>query len=176
MIGAAGGSSLGKLVDGEKLLFLFALVMIGVAAAMLRGRGRDSGANVHITPKIAVRLVAVGFGAGAISGFFGIGGGFLIVPGIMLGSGMSILNAIGSSLFSVGAFGTTTAVNYAFSGLVDWRVALEFIAGGALGGLVGMRLALRLAARKQMLIYIFAGIVFAVALYVATRAGLALLA
>ena len=42
---------------------------------------------------------------GALSGFFGIGGGFLIVPGIMLGSGMPILNAVGSSLLSVGASG-----------------------------------------------------------------------
>ena len=47
--------------------------------------------------------------------FFGIGGGFLIVPGLMLGSGMPILNAIGSSLFSVGGFGLTTAISYALS-------------------------------------------------------------
>ena len=77
--------------------------------------------------------MVVGLLTGAISGFFGIGGGFLIVPGIMLGSGMPILNAIGSSLFSVAAFGFTTAANYARSDLVDWKVALEFIAGGVVG-------------------------------------------
>jgi len=72
--------------------------------------------------------LAIGLIVGAFSGFFGIGGGFLIVPGIMLGGGMPILNAIGSSLLSVGTFGLTTAVNYALSGLVDWTIAALFIA------------------------------------------------
>jgi uncharacterized membrane protein YfcA len=49
-------------------------------------------------------LIAIGLVAGAVSGFFGIGGGSLIVPGLMLATGMPILNAIGSSLFSVGSF------------------------------------------------------------------------
>jgi uncharacterized membrane protein YfcA len=84
-----------------------------------------------LTPRIAARLVAVGLVVGAISGFFGIGGGFLIVPGLMLGSGMPILNAIGSSLLSVGSFGLTTAVNYALSGLVEWTIALREHAAAA---------------------------------------------
>ena len=83
----------------------------------------------------------------------------------MLGSGMPILNAVGSSLFSVGAFGLTTAINYAVSGLVDWRIALEFIAGGALGGLLGTRTALKLSAHKQALTYVFVAILFTVATY-----------
>ncbi|HUJ99564.1 MAG TPA: sulfite exporter TauE/SafE family protein, partial [Stellaceae bacterium] len=117
VVGAAIGSTLGKAFDGRKLLFVFALVMIAVGAAMLRPRLSGGDPGVRINPRIALRLIAVGLVAGAISGLFGIGGGFLIVPGIMLGSGMPILNAIGSSLFSVGAFGLTTAVNYALSGL-----------------------------------------------------------
>ena len=51
-------------------------------------------------------------------------GGFLVVPAIMMGSGMATIHAVGSSLVSVGAFGLTTAVSYAFAGLVDWRVAI----------------------------------------------------
>ena len=72
-----------------------------------------------------------------LSGFFGIGG-FLIVPGIMLGSGVAVLNAVGSSLLSVGAFGAATAANYAASGLVDWPVAGLFVAGGVAGGVLGL--------------------------------------
>lgn len=124
---------------------------------------------MRINPAIAVRLLGVGFLTGAISGFFGIGGGFLIVPGIMLGSGMPILNAIGSSLFSVSAFGLTTAANYALSGLVDWPVAVKFVVGGAIGGLLGIRLATRLAARRRLLTSIFAGVVYGVAAYMALR-------
>jgi hypothetical protein len=127
----SGDSTLGKLVDGQRLLLLFALVMIAVGLAMLRPRRAAGNEHVQLNLRIAIRLALLGLAAGFVSGFFGIGGGFLIVPGIMFGSGMPILNAIGSSLFAVGAFGLTTAMNYALSGLVDWGIALEFIAGGA---------------------------------------------
>ena len=173
--GAAIGSSLGKLVDGQKLLFLFALAMIAVGAAMLRPRAAAGDPGVRITPAIAVRLVVVGVIVGAFSGFFGIGGGFLIVPGIMLGSGMAILSAIGSSLLSVGAFGLTTAINYAISGLIDWKVAALFIIGGLVGGIFGTRTAVRLAADRRKLIYTFAAVIFAVAIYMLVRTGLPLL-
>ncbi len=171
VVGAALGSSLGKLVDGQKLLFLFALVMIAVGAAMLRPKENAGNPEVRITPWISARLVAIGLLAGLISGFFGIGGGFLIVPGIMLGSGMPIINAIGSSLFSVGTFGLTTAANYALSGLVDWGIALEFIVGGVLGGLIGLKAAMRLSRHKRALTYVFAGVIFAVAAYMLFRTG-----
>jgi hypothetical protein len=123
VVGAAFGSTLGKRVNGTELLLWFTLVMVAVGVAMLRPRSGDGDPAVRMTPAIAARLITVGLVTGALSGFFGIGGGFLIVPGIMLGSGMPILNAIGSSLFSVGAFGLTTAANYAQSGLIDWPVA-----------------------------------------------------
>lgn len=173
--GAAIGSSLGKLVDGQKLLFLFALAMIAVGAAMLRPRAAAGDPGVRITPAIAVRLVVVGLIVGAFSGFFGIGGGFLIVPGIMLGSGMAILSAVGSSLLSVGAFGLTTAINYAASGLIDWKTAALFIIGGLVGGIFGTRAAVRLAADRRKLIYTFAAVIFAVAIYMLVRTGLPLL-
>ena len=59
--------------------------------------------------------------------------------------------AVGSSLLAVGSFGLTTAVNYGWSGLVDWQVAAEYIAGGIAGGLIGMRLCNHLAPRKAAL-------------------------
>jgi len=170
IVGAAIGSTLGKLVDGQELLFLFALAMIAVSVAMLRPRAAGGDPNVRLTPSIAARLIAVGLVVGVISGFFGIGGGFLIVPGLMLGSGMPILNAIGSSLLSVGSFGLTTAVNYALSGLVEWTIALLFIAGGVGGGFLGMRAAMRLAANRRTLTFVFAGVIFAVAIYMLARA------
>jgi uncharacterized membrane protein YfcA len=174
-LGAAIGSSLGKLVPGENLLFLFALVMIAVGIAMLRPRAQG-GVICRMDRAIAFRLVAIGLAAGTISGFFGIGGGFLIVPGIMFSSGLPLINAIGSSLFGVGTFGLTTAVNYAISGFVDWEIAAEFIVGGAAGGLLGMRAACRLSTKKQALNYLFAGVIFAVALYMMTRTAMHLFA
>ena len=61
-------------------------------------------------------IVGLGLATGTMSGFFGIGGGFLIVPALMLATGMPIMNAVSSSLVAVTAFGLTTAASYAWSG------------------------------------------------------------
>ena len=65
------------------------------------------------------------------------------------------------SLFSVGSFALTTAINYALSGLIEWAIALLFIAGGVAGGYGGMRAAVSLAANRRSLSFVFAGIIFA---------------
>jgi uncharacterized membrane protein YfcA len=169
--GAALGAQLGKALDGQRLLFLFGLVMLAVAAAMFSPRAASGDPDVRINPSIAIRLVLAGLLVGFLSGFFGIGGGFLIVPAIMLGSGMATLNAVGSSLFAVGAFGLTTAVSYAAAGMVDWAIAALFIAGGLIGGFAGVKLAGRLAARRTLLTRLFAGMVVVVAAFVLWRAA-----
>ena len=87
---------------------------------------------------------------------------------------MPILNAIGSSLLSVGSFVLTTAVNYALSGSVEWTIALLFIAGGVGGGFLGMRAAMSLATNRRTLTLVFAGVIFSVAIYMLARTGLPL--
>jgi uncharacterized membrane protein YfcA len=114
-------------------------------------------------------LLGFGLLAGALSGFFGIGGGFLIVPSLIFATGMHVLSAIGSSLVSVTAFGLTTAGNYAWSGLVDWPLAGLFIAGGLVGSLLGVHSAKALSNRKGMLTTVFAMLIFVVALYMLAR-------
>jgi uncharacterized membrane protein YfcA len=174
VVGAFLGSSLGKAVDGQTLLALFAVLMMVVGALMLRGRNTIGEASVKLSRENFPKLVGYGFAAGALSGFFGIGGGFLIVPALVMATGMPILNAVGSSLVAVTAFGLTTAANYARSGLVDWTLAAVFIAGGVLGGLLGARLASMLADRKGALNTVFAALIFAVAVYMLVRSlGLA---
>jgi uncharacterized membrane protein YfcA len=172
--GAFLGSTLGKMVEGQRLLALFALLMMAVGALMLRDRGRSGNAGVTLSRENLPKLLASGVLAGALSGFFGIGGGFLIVPALMLATGMQALDAIGSSLVSVAAFGMTTAGNYAWSGLVDWPLAGLFIAGGLAGGLGGARSARLLSHHKGALTTVFAFLIFAVALYMLAR-SLALL-
>ncbi len=164
--GAAVGSLLGRHVDAQRLLFMFGVVMLAIAVSMFRGSVTEGNALVHINRKIAPRLVGAGLLVGGLSGFFGIGGGFLIVPAIMLGSGMTTINAIGSSLVSVGAFGLTTATSYAMAGLLDWQIAIVFIVGGIAGGLVGVRLSLRLSRRRGLLSKSFAVAVICVAVFV----------
>lgn len=170
-LGALAGSSLGKLVDGERLLFLFGLLMLVVGAMTFRPKRRAASSKQSDNLKMCVLTAAVAFGTGMASGFFGIGGGFLIVPALIFATGMPMINAIGSSLLAVGSFGLATALNYAASGLVDWPVAFEFIAGGILGGIVGMMLANRLSSRKNALSRIFAVLIFVVAAYVLYRSA-----
>ena len=162
--GALLGSTLGKALDGQKLLFLFALVMMAVGVLMLRRRGQVGDPQVRLGRENAPKLVAYGLGTGAFSGFFGIGGGFLIVPGLIASTGMPMINAVGSSLVAVTAFGLTTAANYALSGLVDWLLAFAFIAGGLIGSFGGARLAKRLEGAGQ-LTNVFAALIFVVAVY-----------
>jgi uncharacterized membrane protein YfcA len=173
VIGAAIGATLGKMTDAQVLLPLFALLMIVVGIAMLRPRKGDGNGDVVLNAQNAPKLVGFGLGAGALSGFFGIGGGFLIVPGLIGATGMTMIQAVGSSLFSVGSFGATTAASYALDGLVDWRIALLFIGGGLIGGVIGASVATRLAKQRGALQRVFAGVVFVVAAYMLYRSLIA---
>lgn len=176
VLGALGGSTLGKLIDGDKLLFLFALVMFGVGVLMLKGRGNSGDPAAQCDREKAPLVIGYGLGSGLFSGFFGIGGGFLIVPGLVASTGMPMLMAVGTSLVAVTAFGLTTAANYALSGFVDWGLALAFVAGGTVGSFAGMRLAAGLGSGPGRLTTLFAMLLFAVALYMIWRSAPALLA
>lgn len=171
--GAFLGSSIGKAFDGQKLLLLFGLLMIVIAVFMVSRKGNLGSPGVRLTisssRRLLPRLTGYGLGVGMLSGFFGIGGGFLVVPGLMAATDMPMLAAVGSSLVSVTAFGFTTAANYAVSGLIDWTLAGLFIGGAIAGGFFGSRLARGLSGRKNQLRLIFAGIVAAVGVYVTAR-------
>lgn len=164
IIGAVAGSTLGKAVNGKSLLFLFALVMVAVGVVMLKRRQDTGIPGAQCNRENAPKVLGFGLGTGLFSGFFGIGGGFLIVPGLLAATRMPMINAIGTSLVAVTAFGFTTAANYAFSGLVDWALAGVFIAGGIAGVLSGTASARRLAGAGRLSV-IFAALVFAVAAY-----------
>jgi uncharacterized membrane protein YfcA len=169
MAGAFAGSIVGKMIDGQKLLALFALLMLVIAALMLKTRSRIGVADARISWDNTPAVVGLGLATGTLAGFFGIGGGFLIVPALMLATGMSIMNAISSSLVAVTAFGLTTAASYAWSGLISWQLAGLFVAGGIAGGLIGTRSAQLLAGRRGALNIVFAVVIIAVALYMLAR-------
>jgi uncharacterized protein len=169
IVGAFAGSILGKMLDGQKLLALFALLMLVIAVLMLKTRSKVGLPDVKMSWANVPALAGLGLATGTLSGFFGIGGGFLIVPALMLATGMSIMNAVSSSLVAVTAFGLTTAASYAYSGLISWGLAGLFIAGGVAGGLFGTRSARLLSARRGRLNIVFAAVIIAVALYMLAR-------
>jgi len=171
-IGAALGAELGKAFDGKRLLVLFGLLMVGVGLSMLRTRRTAEAPDVRLTRDSAAmllpRLVPIGLGVGLAAGFFGIGGGFLIVPGLILATAMPLPFAIGTSLVVVSALGLTTATSYAMSGLVDWGVTALLVAGGIVGTIGGIALGKVLGTRKGLLERGFAGMVILIGGYIAT--------
>src|ERR1700742_4805928 len=169
IVGAFCGSILGKMLDGHKLLALFALVMLVIAMLMLKTRARVGASDVRMTMSNLPAIVGLGLATGSLSGFFGIGGGFLIVPALMLATGMPIMNAVSSSLVAVTAFGMTTAASYAWSGLVSWALAGLFVAGGIRGGVGRTRSARHLSERRGALNIVFATVIIAVAIYMLAR-------
>ena len=173
VLGALLGSALGKRVDGSVLLTLFGLLMVGLGANMLRARPRAYSEDVRLTavsaPVLVPRLAGTGFGTGAASGFFGIGGGFLITPSLIWATDMPIDMAIGSSLLAVTAFGVTTAVSYASAGLVDWPLSAAFVVGGLAGAALSAPLSAHLAQRRRVLAMCFAALVISVGVYIVAR-------
>ncbi|MDN5938078.1 MAG: sulfite exporter TauE/SafE family protein [Salinisphaera sp.] len=170
IVGALFASELGKLVDGQALIGLFAGLMVVVAVMMFRRR--------HAPPQpvgckpiehLNARLLGTGFAAGCIAGFFGVGGGFLIVPGLMLAARMEMVHAIGTSLLGVGSFGLATALNYARSGQVDWQLAAVFILGGVGGGWLGALSCRHLSRKRGALNVVFSAMIMAVAIYMLIR-------
>lgn len=169
VVGALVGSIAGKALDGNKLLLMFSVLMAVVGLLMFKGRNNSGIVGATCNREKAPKVLGFGAATGALSGFFGIGGGFLIVPGLVASTGMPILNAIGTSLVAVAAFGLTTALSYAYSGLIDWALAAAFILGGIIGGPLGVRVAVRMASQKSHLHITFAVLIVMVAIYMAAH-------
>lgn len=173
MTGSALGAEAGKLIDGERLLAMFGLVMMAVGLAMLRAPAHAGDSAVRLTQASAAyllpRLLGLGLATGLLAGVFGIGGGFLIVPGLMLATGMPLANAVGTSLVAVTAFGLTTAGSYARSGLIDWPLVVMVAGGGVAGSLLGTRASAALAGNKRLMAQLFASIVIMVGAAVLAR-------
>lgn len=170
LAGSLVGANIAQHVDGQALLGGFALAMLAVGVAMLRPPRAEGNPDVQLDMAMTLKLVPAALLVGLASGFFGIGGGFLIVPGLMAATGMTLANAAASSLLSVLVFGVATAGTYAVAGRVDGPALLAMIAGGLFGVLAARWLAPMLASRVMLARRLFAAMVIVTALYVGWRA------
>jgi hypothetical protein len=145
MLGAWLGATLAHWVPGAVQLALFAVVMLVAAWRMLRGAAMPR--IEHEPQRMAV--VAGGFAVGALSGLVGVGGGFLIVPALVLLAGVPMVNAVGTSLAVIALNSFTGFAKYLgvlerHSLALDWGVLLAVAAVGIVGSLAGHRLGRRL--------------------------------
>ncbi|MEM0283252.1 MAG: sulfite exporter TauE/SafE family protein [Sulfolobales archaeon] len=161
--GALVGSYVSHIIPGRSLLFFFGVFMIFIALMMLR----HSGAERRSVGRVRKCLIPpIAFLIGFASGFFGIGGGFLIVPGLLF-VGLSINNAVGTSLIAVGSFGLTSAIVYSFYGYLMPVVSLFYLIGGVVGGYIGSLISVGMP--RDLLKKMYALIIIAVAIYIMIR-------
>ena len=167
--GTLVGAQLGLWTPAENLLILFAGFMGVVGFLMLkRNATKHEVTNGNSSLILLKKNVSLsGFSVGVLAGYFGIGGGFLIVPTIMYSGGLNIIQAIGTSLVSVSSFGLTTAARYFAAGQVDIIIAALLIIGGVVGGYLGVKTSERIP--KENLSKIFAALLFVIAAYIVIR-------
>ncbi|WP_425999206.1 sulfite exporter TauE/SafE family protein [Caulobacter sp. DWR1-3-2b1] len=169
LAGSMIGAQLAKQMDGQVLLTWFGVAMAAVAISMLTPRKGLGDPGVRLTRALTLKLAPVGLVVGLAAGFFGIGGGFLIVPGLMAATGMTLAHAAASSLVSVVLFGAATSTSYAASGLIDWRVFAALVVGGAFGAIAAPPVVRVLSDKAVLGRRLFAVMVLATAAYVIWR-------
>lgn len=182
------------------LLLCFAALMIIAATAMLRrasraaeqtaspgttaGRAGTAGTTttlttptptdqrIAVTPQIAAKVIVAGLVVGFLTGFLGVGGGFIIVPALVVALEFSMPIAVGTSLLIIAISSGASLLARAGTQTFDWSVIIPFTAAAIIGSLLGKQVADR--ASGASLSRAFAGLLIAVAVYVAIRSAVGL--
>jgi uncharacterized membrane protein YfcA len=123
-----------------------------------------------VTSGNLVAILAVGSAAGFLAGLFGVGGGILIVPGLVIAAGMDQRLAHGTSLAAVVPISVASFATYAAHGNVDWTAALWLSVGAVTGAIIGTKLLHVLPHRTLALLFSLVLIASAVRLFIATDA------
>jgi uncharacterized protein len=192
--GSLAGSRVNAALDGDVLLLAFSGLVLVAAWRMITGcpsctrvgeeravedtdadDRRGSGALLlatRIDAGLALKVGLAGTAVGFLTGLFGVGGGFVIVPALTLVLGFTMAHAVGTSLLVIAINAATAlAVRLGTTG-IEWRVALPFTIAAMAGVLTGTRIADRLPAAA--LLRWFAGLLVAVAIYTAASSLAAL--
>lgn len=139
MVGAFAGGVLARFIPGTALLIGFAVMMVGTAVAMLRG-GRAETRETGARRLPVVRILADGLVVGLVTGLVGAGGGFLVVPALVLLGGLSMPAAVGTSLIVIAMKSFAGLGGYLSSVTIDWGLALAVTGAAVVGALLGARM------------------------------------
>lgn len=187
--GSLLGSHLNGAVDPDVLLLAFSGLMLVAAAAMWRrtrtspsettdvtdlavaDHRREEEAREHLLVT-AVKVLVAGTIVGFLTGFFGVGGGFVIVPAMVLALGFSMSDAVGTSLLVITINSVVALSTRLEAGAIEWGTVIPFTVASLLGVLVGSHLSSRREPRQLQ--RWFVALLVLVALYTATRSVIAL--
>lgn len=176
VVGAPLGLHVATFVEADWLVAGFGLLALSIGSLMWRASRRaperaavvrarsdagDQGPVCQLAPDGQLRFTApcafalslTGIGTGFLSGLFGVGGGFLIVPALIAVTRMGIHRAVATSLLIITAIGFAGAATAMWQGRIDWTVLAPFALGGAVGMIGGRRLAARLAGPRLQRIF-----------------------
>jgi hypothetical protein len=150
MVTAYAAAGLSRHFPPAALLVAFALLMLVVATLMLLRRDRQGAA---LQPRPWWVALLAGAGVGVLTGILGVGGGFLIVPALVMLVGLPMYQAVGTSLVIIAANSAAGLLGHLSQrlpqqGLFDLSLTLVFVAAGLAGTFVGSRLAHRLPAAR----------------------------
>ena len=163
--GSLLGSAWNEAVDADVLLFAFSMLMLVAAYAMWRRLRKQAaapavrsagaaaatperletdpqaGTAIRLDMATAVKVVIAGSFIGLLTGFFGVGGGFVIVPALVLALGFSMPDAVGTSLIVIAVNSIVALTTRLPSGSVEWGTVIPFTIASLIGVFVGSRLA-----------------------------------
>lgn len=163
------GTAIGRHLPQSVLLIGFAVVMVVAGIRLLQDNGDtgtackvgDAGINWR---RCAPRSIPAGFLVGLLTGLFGVGGGFLIIPALVLMLGVEMSIAIGTSLLIIVVNSAAGVVSHVSVGGIDWAITGAFVGSAIVGSLVASHLGVRFDTRRLQ--HWFAYLIFAVAGYV----------
>jgi len=148
MGGAAIGGQIAKFIPGGVLLSIFAGFMLVTAVMMLRGKSDlkpSAEAETHLP---ILKIGGLGLSVGALTGLVGAGGGFIVVPALVLLGGLSMRAAIGTSLMVIAMNTLAGFASFASYVPIDWSLALSFAGAAIVGSFAGAQVSHRIDANK----------------------------
>lgn len=171
-IAAFGGAAVNRLLDPAVVLVGFAVLLVAAGARMLTSQNEGGGSCALPSGGVDWRsclpkAVGAGLVVGFLTGLFGVGGGFLIIPALVLLLGLAMPEAVATSLVIIVANSASGFVAHLGDAHLQAAIAVPFILAAIAGSLVAGRVASRLPASK--LRHWFAYLVFAVAAFVIYR-------
>jgi uncharacterized membrane protein YfcA len=171
LLGTVGGTLANEAVSGAALMFAFVPVLLAAAAFTWRRAASDPTGEHACPPLETGRTVAGGLAVGALTGFFGVGGGFLVVPMLALLMHFPLRQAIGTSLVIVGFVSLAGLAAHLWrDATLDGPVTAGMAAGCAAGALAGALIGERLPQRT--LAHAFAVLVAGVGVYILVAGAL----
>jgi uncharacterized protein len=162
MLGAYMAAGLAQLVSEAVLMVAFALLMLTIGGMMVRPLPLRNPAEQPENPAWRlIKTILAGGGVGILTGFLGVGGGFLVVPALVLVLGMSMADAVGTSLLVIALNSAAGLAGHLQGGALDWTLIAIFVVTGIAGLSAGTKLSAIWSA--QRLRRTFAGMVVTLA-------------